>query len=274
MKKIIFNSILGLSLLTACTSSGDIIGRDEINLNGPKQIIQTVTTVGNPNVFNYTVAGNKFIKLSNTNNTISHEITYNNNKISHINGFVKDVNLATTNLNIDFIYSGTTLTGLQGTEENAGTTSTISTTYTYTNGKASKILTTRTTPQPVGNPVVTYAQNDLLYNGYNLYQSVFTVGTITNNVATPTSVVTTTYSGYDTKINYLSGLPLEYGLFSGYNATGLNYLSANNAQTVNIDTMGQVSTTNVTYQYGNAAMPTIANSGNSVTNYTYQPWNN
>lgn len=272
LKKLFLLSVFGL--VTSCTSSGDIIGMDEINLNGPKQIIQTVSTVGSNNVLTYSVGGNKFVKLSDTNATILHEISYANNKITHINGYFKDpVAATTTNISIDFVYSGATLTGLQGTEETGGVATTIATAYTYTNGKVSKILTTKTTPQAGGNPVVSYVQNDLTFQGYNLSQSVFTTGTVAGNVLTPVSVVSTSYSGYDTKINYLYGLPLEYGLFSAYNSTGLNYLSSNNPQTISVDVMGQITTNNYAYQYGVAAMPTKAIQGNSTINYSYQPWN-
>ena len=269
------NLLLGLAslgLVLSCNSSGDVVGMDEIDLNGPHQIIHKISTTGSTNVLIYNMGGNKFIKLSDTDNNMLQQISYNNNKISNITGFYKDANNggAVTNFNLNFVYSGTVLTSLQGTEETAGTTSDVATTFTYTNDKLTKTYTTRT-QTVAGVAIVNYAQNDLTYTGYNLSQSVFTTGVLNANIPMPGVTVTTTYSGHDSKVSYLYGIPKEYAYYSTYNSSGANYLSPNNAGSVAIEVMGQTQTKNYAYTYGTASMPTVATEGTDIINYTYQP---
>ena len=263
-----------LGLILSCNSSGDVIGMDEINLNGPHQIIHTLSVTGSTNKFTYSVGGNKLVKLSDLDNTVLHQISYNNNKIANITGFQKDpLSGDETQFNINFLYNNGTLTGLQGTETTAGVVSDVLTTFTYTGGKLTKTYTTRTT-QVGGAPVVNYAQNDISYNGYNVSQSVFTVGVLNANVPVPGVVTTTTYNGYDTKVSYLYGIPKEYAYFSTYNSTGINYISPNNPLSMSVEVMGQTTTKNYAYTYGTAAMPTTITEGGNVSQITYQPWNN
>lgn len=271
------NFILGISSLVmaiSCNSSGDIIGMDEINLNGPHQIIHTMSTAGSNNKLTFSVGGNKFVKLSDLDNTVLHQISYSNNKISNITGFYKDpITGVQSDFNLSFVYNNNVLTTLQGTEATAGVTSDVHTDFTYTNGKLTKTFTTKTTQG--GTPVVTYTQSDLSYTGYNLSQSIFTSGTMNGNIPVPApGAFTTTYTGYDSKVSYLYGLPKEYAYFSTYYPTGLNLLSPNNAQIETKDINGVTTTKNIAYIYGNSAMPTTSTENGTVTSYTYQAWNN
>lgn len=274
MIKNLVSGFAAIALVVSCSSSGDVIGMDEINLNGPKQIIQTVTTNGNPNVVQYSVGGNKLVKVSDTGNNFSKQISYSNNKIASISGFSKDNTGVLTNFNISFSYSGNDLTGLQGTEETGGVISDIVTNFTYTGGKLTKTLTARTTPQIGGTPLLTYSQNELSYQGYNVSQSTFTIGNIVGGAQVPLDVVTTIYSNYDSKVSYLYGIPTEYAVFSTYNTTGMNYLSPNNAQSITINQGGANVTKNYTYTYGNSAMPTSSNDGTGISTFSYQAWKN
>jgi hypothetical protein len=122
--------------------------------------------------------------------------------------------------------------------------------------------------------VVSYAQNDLSYNGYNVSQSVFTFGVLNGTIPVPGTVATTTYTSYDTKVSYLYGVPKEYAYFSSYNTTGANYISPNNPMSVTLNVAGATATKNTSYMYGVAAMPTTSTENNVVTTYSYQPFKN
>ena len=226
------------------------------------------------NTYFYTLQNSRLSKYNDANNKVEYDLTYNAaGKLSSATGFYNTPNATTASVfNVNFVYdAGGILTGLSGTETNANVTYNISTTFGYSGGVIVQTSTVKTATSPLGTSTITNITN-FSYSGVNLNKAATQYTETLNATTVGTSLTTVKFLNFDTKNNYLRGLPKEFQYFTTYINANENYFSPNNYLKKEIDVNGGTPTVlHYTITYDSDDYPIQKVTGASATSYIYQP---
>lgn len=272
---------LGISLaaafaVTSCAdSSGDLVGLEntlpnytEVKVLSKVNIAEAGAT---PYDINYMYSGGKLSAVTAGNNSASYTLEYSGTQISKI--IKTDLQGAQPQVITSILsYSGNVLTQITGTITDAGTVSgTFKSDLVYTGAKPSQIKTTLYLP---GSTVEAgKLTSDLEYAGNNLSKWMYSAEISAGPVIVSPVQFTATFSNYDGNMNPYRTLPFAFTVATAnfdIDGTGPTGLSANNYQTVTIQTGGTSQSENRTHTAGAAGYITKTQSPNATWSFDYQ----
>ncbi|QOW10901.1 hypothetical protein Q73A0000_11295 [Kaistella flava (ex Peng et al. 2021)] len=290
MKKVlnIFVLIFSLVILFSCEpgrdENGDLLfGVEQPNQNGGGgttgvvKHLKSVTSKddsGETVTFNYTYLLGKLVNVKASDNSVSYNLTYDNNNINKIAIVQNDGSITTTNFTITYNNGKFVEAKGVGTED-TGNSFKNTITANYTNNKITKILS-KMVGVDSADPNVLYdmftLQSDVTYTGSNISTWKFsTIFPATPPITIPPIVISTTFSDYDNKINPFNTLPEAYNIVSslyGFDNSAVTGFSANNYRKIAVN--GQSVTYTYTYDADGYPTKAVASGNLGTLTFVYQ----
>ncbi|MCG2793490.1 MAG: hypothetical protein L6262_08100 [Weeksellaceae bacterium] len=276
MKKLlhIFYIILGIFVLASCDPDQDFNGDYLIGVHYTptstgtavtKQLKQMTSHLKNDagqfedQSITYSYSGSKLLSFKDNSGAV-YTLSYNNaNKISKIYSALQTS---------DFEYSGTDLYKTITTISGAGK---ITSTYSFSAGKLSKVISVQELSIPI--PLKYYYETTFEFQGENMTNSLTKNGVynpLSGNLEMSADTQSVSFT-YDSKSSPYRLLPMEYNLFLvGIASQAGNFVSANNAEKVTVSKTGsapQILTFVHTYDTEN--YPTKSTAGDQHIAFQY-----